>query len=401
MIKRIQRKFILTSSLVLLGVFTLLFSIFSIVSYTTIDKKAGNTIDVIIENGGRLPFLDNIPEDLISPEFLYETRYFTVFLSESNDAYIVNIDKISAISKDEAIKITKELILINDKSGYIGNYKFKSKEFDEGIMYVFLDCSRNLAIFKSTIFTGVSISLLAILVIFICFILFSNKVIKPFNDNLNKQKQFITNASHELKTPLSIIKASSEVLEIENGKSEWTDTINEQIIKLTNLTENLVFLSRMDENKGNLNFKEFSLSETTIEISESFEPLSKTQNCAYTISIDNNVLYNGDEALISQLISILLDNAFKYSGDNGFVEIALNKLGKDIVLTVKNSAEGVKTGNLDKFFDRFYREDSSRNSGVSGFGIGLSIAKAIVTSHKGKITAKNLDGKSVEFTVTL
>ncbi len=401
MIKRIQRKFILTSSLVLLGVFTLLFSIFSIVSYSTIDKKAGNTIDVIIENGGHLPFLDNIPEDIISPEFLYETRYFTVFLSESNDAYIVNIDKISAISKDEAIKITKELILINDKSGYIDNYKFKSKEFDEGIMYVFLDCSRNLAIFKSTIFTGVGISLLAILVIFICFILFSTKVIKPFNDNLNKQKEFITNASHELKTPLSIIKASSEVMEIENGKSEWTDTINEQIVKLTNLTENLVFLSRMDENKGNLNFKEFSLSETTIEISESFEPISKTQNSAYTISIDNGITYNGDESLIGQLISILLDNAFKYSGDNGFVEIALNQLGKDIVLTVKNSAEGIKAGNLDKYFDRFYREDSARNSSVSGFGIGLSIAKAIVTSHKGKITAKSLDGKSVEFTVTL
>ena len=187
---------------------------------------------------------------------------------------------------------------------------------------------------------------------------------------------------------------------MENGASEWTQTIEKQVARLTSLTDRLVFLSRMDEEHFPCDMSEFNLSETAKEIDAPFESLAIMQEKVFKCDFGSDVLLNGDTSLIGQLINILLDNAFKYSDEGGSVTLRIGADGKCRSITVTNTSDKIDTDHLDKLFDRFYRSDKSRNSETGGFGIGLSVAKSIVHLHKGKITAQSPDGKQMIFTVT-
>lgn len=231
--------------------------------------------------------------------------------------------------------------------------------------------------------------------------LFSSIIVKPIAESYSKQKRFITDANHEIKTPLAIIGATNEVMELKFGENEWSDTINNQVKKLTALTERLVFLSRMDEENAEIPMVEFNLSETVNEVSEPFKNLAKISNKTFNLTVEQNLKGLGDVSLIGQLVSILLENAFKYSNDNGNIDLYLSSNGKNKKIIVANTTDGVDKKNLDKLFDRFYRSDDSRNSETGGNGIGLSIAKSIVNIHKGKIFAKSDDGKYIVFTVII
>ena len=225
--------------------------------------------------------------------------------------------------------------------------------------------------------------------------------VKPFAESYQKQKRFITDASHEIKTPLTIIDANTEVLNMKYGENEWLKSTSNQVKRLTKLTERLVFLSRMDEEREVLQKTDFSISDAVYEAARSFKAMAKSQNKTLNISVQPNVSYYGDESSIIRLVSLLLENAMKYSDDEGTVSLKFCTNGKNKVLSVKNTVAEIQKGKLDMLFDRFYRIDKSRNSQTGGFGIGLSVAKAIVNAHKGKITAVSTDGKSIEITAVL
>lgn len=399
MIKRLQRKFITISTSVFILIIGCFFVIANFINYISVNKKANMIMDILVQNNGIMPMIkDGFGNHVLSPETSFETRYFTVSIIH-DDEIIVNVDRIAAINRATAEEYALKLNDKNKDHGYINSYKYQKIDIKDGVMYIFLDCSRDLGNFRSFLFYSGIVYILTIVSSFILIVLFSDKAIEPFVENYSKQKRFITDANHEIKTPLSIIKASNEVLELEYGKNEWIDSIYEQIGRLTALTEKLIFLSRMDEDNMKVQVQTFSLSNTVVEVISSFSPVAKIKNKEFESNIEPNIELYGDDSLIGQLVAILLDNAFKYSNENGKIIVNLFEKNKNKTLIVKNTVDFVETGNLDKFFDRFYRSDLSRNIDSGGFGIGLSVADAIAKLHKAKITAKSDDGKSVELKV--
>lgn len=399
MIRRLQKKFITISTVVFIVIIGSFFVIANLINYISINRKANVIMDILVRNNGTMPIINvGFGDQMISPETSFETRYFTVSII-NNDKIIVNVDKIAAINRATAEEYALKLYGKDKDHGYMKTYKYQKINIKDGVMYIFLDCSRDLGNFKNFLLYSSIVYFITIVSSFILIVICSDKAIEPFIENYDKQKRFITDANHEIKTPLSIIKASNEVLELEYGKNEWIDSINEQIVRLTSLTEKLIFLSRMDEDNMKMQMSLFSLSNTTIEVVSSFASIAKIKNKEFETQIEPNIEIYGDVSLIGQLIAILLDNAFKYSSENGKIMVSLFEKNKSKILIVKNSVDVVEIGNLNKFFDRFYRSDLSRNTDVGGFGIGLSVAEAIAKLHKAKISAKSDDGKSVELKV--
>lgn len=272
---------------------------------------------------------------------------------------------------------------------------------DSGTRVIFLDCQRTLSSFHTLVFTSVSVCLIGMLLVLLLMFLLSGYIIKPFIENHEKQKQFITDAGHELKTPLTIINADAEILEMDYGQNEWLADIQEQTKHLTSLTNNLITLSRMEEERTRLQMIDFPFSDMVEETIQSFQSLARTQNKTFETSIQPMISLYGDEKALTQLVSILLDNAMKYSTPEGEISLCLEKAGNNVKLSVYNTADSIDREQLPHLFDRFYRTDKSRSSRTGGYGLGLSIAAAVVNTHKGKITATTQDEHSLLITVTL
>ena len=404
MIKKLRTKFIIVTTCIVVLVIGGIIGIINAVNYARVNEDSNKILSVLVENDGTMPlpnFDDNEnPMPTLPPETPFQTRFFTVTVN--GDAIVsVDVSKIFKITEDQAKAQTQEVISSGQVDGYYNDYKIVKISTDNGEMYIFLDCSRDLYFARNFLKISLMIGLSAIVLIFGLVWFFSSIIVKPIAESYSKQKRFITDANHEIKTPLAIIGATNEVIELKFGENEWSDTINNQVKKLTALTEKLVFLSRMDEENAEIPMTEFNLSETISEVVEPFKNLANISNKTLNVSIENDLKVVGEVSLIGQLVSILLENAFKYSNKNGTIDLFLSSNGKNKKIIVANTTDGVDKKNLDKLFDRFYRADDSRNSETGGNGIGLSIAKSIVNIHKGKITVKSDDGKYIVFSVII
>lgn len=412
MIKKLRIKFIATAMCSVFAVLAVIIGAINIANYCNINERADRLLSVLESNGGyfpkpgeeekKEPKKDKLHEPKeLSPEAPFDTRYFTVTLSDGGELVSADVGKIAAVSENDAVTYAKECFQKNKTGGFKDNYKFSVISVENGRMYIFVDCSQSLSTFKSFLYSSLLASTAGLIMVFILVLIFSRAVVRPLEESYQKQKRFITDAGHEIKTPLTIIDANAEVLEMEVGENEWIRSIKNQVKRLSELTGKLVFLSKMDEESNILNFEDFSLSDAVSETAFPFETMAKAQNKELSINIEPNIIYRGDEYSICRLVSVLLDNAIKYSPDGGKTELSLSSDGKQKRLRVKNSVEKIEKGDHSVLFERFYRSDESRNSQTGGHGIGLSIAKAIVTAHKGKISAHSEDGKSIEFTVIL
>lgn len=376
----------------------------------------------------------------ISPESQFDTRYFTVTINSKGEVENIDTSKIASVSSENAAEYAKKLWKSgkkgDGKSGFADNCKYLTVDEDGSTMYIFLSCQRELSTIRAYILASVGISVFGLVVVFIMIYFFSGKILKPVSESYEKQKRFITDASHEIKTPLTIIDANTEVIEMMEGENEWTSSTRKQVARLTSLTEKLVFLSRMDEEATKLEMLEFSLSDAILDTAEPFKAIARTKGKKLTIDVTDKILYTGDEKTIRQLVSILLDNAMKYSGCSSVsfekgninkknlnktrqtqndcvtttgdtapeIELTMKPSGKNRIITVWNTVDetaNIKKGRQDMLFERFYRTDTSHNSKTGGFGIGLSAAYAIVKAHKGKIIAESKDGRSIKFTIVL
>lgn len=433
MIKKLRWRFIFIAMFSMIIVLAVIIGSINVANFYNINVNLDERISLIMGNGGEFPQFDKKEPDTeesmvssdaghdgkgdtppepfaskhgMSEESQYDTRYFTVVLSEDGDAISTDTGNISAISEATAEAYAKSEYSAGKYNGMVKQYKFKGMYVtdDDGnttIMYVFLNCERELFTFKNFLLASIGISLIGVLIVFILVYFFSKSVVRPMAESYEKQKRFITDASHEIKTPLTIIDANTEVLEMIDGENEWTISTRKQIRRLSALTEKLVFLARMDEDSARIEITEFNISEAVCDASEPFEIVAETHNKHLKLCIAPNIMCKGDEKMIRQLISLLLDNAIKYSNENGEIQVNLHRDGKDISLRVWNTVDEIKKGNLDELFERFYRTDRSHNSQTGGFGIGLSVAFSIVNAHKGKISAASSDGKSIEFNITL
>lgn len=407
MIKKIRKKFMIIA---MVSIFAVLFGILSIInisSFHNISTRADKILSVLIENGGKFPKPDkpsgehgHLPSGM-SPEVPFETRYFAVFFDDNGNISSSNMGFIAAVSSDNALEYATKAYISGNERGFYDNYKYEKAKYNDGTFIVFLDCGRDFDTFRNFLAMSIFVSLVGMILVFILVLVLSKIAIKPIAESYEKQKRFITDASHEIRTPLTIIDANTEIFEMKNGVNKWTQSTHQQIKRLNELTNHLIALARMEEGNGQILMTDFSLTNAVLETAEPFMSLAQVQGKFLEIDAERDISYTGDENALRQLLSILLDNAIKYSNDKASIKLSLIRSGKKRELTVFNTVEHIKPGNHSEFFDRFYRGDVSRNTEIGGYGIGLSLAKSITLNHKGSISAKSEDEKSLTITVLL
>lgn len=244
-------------------------------------------------------------------------------------------------------------------------------------------------------------SVIGFITVLILVITFSKIVLRPVAQSYEKQRQFITDAGHELKTPLTIIDANTEVIEMENGESQWTKSIRNQVERLTSMVGQFITLSKMEEKNENFHKTDISLNIILNESLEPFDAVFLSKNIKINTFSEKDIHISGDEKLLRQLFEILIDNAAKYASENSTFSISMKRKSRKNMLTFENESNTISEGNLDILFDRFYRTDASRNSATGGSGIGLSVAKSIVTLHGGTIHAKSDDGRLLRIIILM
>lgn len=449
MIKNLRRKFIFAAMASTFGVLVVIMSILNIANYHKLVSNADVTLTELAESNGRFdtdkfmppddkdleeleaketgetnaadgqtPALANDkdgqkpdkPDDAGGPgvsgnehftaETPFQTRYFSVVV-EDGEVTQCNLDNIAAIDEESAYSYAKQIIEDGSESGFSGIYRYLRSTNDGVDRIIFVDCGQEINSFRNTLVYSVGVSLGGFLIVLLLVLFWSKKIFKPVAESYEKQKRFITDASHEIKTPLTIIDANTEVIEMMGGESEWTQNTRTQVKRLTSLTNQMVSLSRLDENPLAQNVAEFNLSEAVNEVLDHFRSLAEVRGKSIKSDIAENVMYTGDENSLRQLVSILTDNAMKYADSSSDIEIRLKKDGRRVKLTLRNLTDGMAEGDQSILFERFYRPDSSRNSETGGSGIGLSLAASIAAAHKGKISARCDKDGYITFTVVM
>lgn len=277
--------------------------------------------------------------------------------------------------------------------GYVDHYRFGVFPDEAGgSTVIVLDCFLQLQAANNTLRITVIIFLACVLTVFALLLVLSKRAIRPFVDNLERQRQFVTDASHELKTPLAILSADMGLLEDTYGEDKWLESAKSQITRLDRLIKNLVELARTEETIKEDAVELFSISEIAQASADTFQPLAEADGKTLTSEIPDEISLKGVQDNFFRLFSILLDNAVKYCDPAGDIHLSVSVRGRNICISVSNPCAGVDTAQLSRYFDRFYRADSSRARSTGGYGIGLSTAKAIVTRHKGRISNHYADG---------
>lgn len=432
MIKRLQKRFILIAVLSVLAVLVVIMGAINISNYRASIKEADSTVVFITQNGGTFPrgeFHKNGGDDktaatgqpsdaapdgkgavrpplnsekAMSAEAPFETRFFVVNMNAGGKVMSVDTGSIAAISTEQAAQYAQTVYSSGKTSGFVGDYRYGVSDAMSGKMIVFLDCGRSLNYFRNFFRISIVVSVAALLGVFVLVMIFSKRAIQPIAESYEKQKHFITDAGHELKTPLTVISANTEVLEMMQGENEWTQSIRNQVGRLTELTNNLVSLAHMDEHDTRLLMTDFSLSDAVSEALEPFYPVAAQKEKRIEASIQGGLSYYGNEDSIRKLVGVLADNAVKYGREGEMIHVTLCASGRSAVLQTRNTVEGeIATGGHEELFERFFRGDASHSSQVAGYGIGLSMARAIAHAHRGKISAASEDGSSLVITVTL
>lgn len=407
MIYKLRRKFIKICILSFIAVFIVLFLSILLVTTVQTNRSLDMLADVVSSNNGTFPQwneFNDAPNPPPMPNGLnmespFTTRFFTVHFDSDGNVLSADIQSIASVSRDEAIAYAEKALERPNQRGWVGDFRYKRYDTASGKAVVFINglssrqSSRQFMLAASLVFAASSI------VIIFLVILISRKAVKPAAESYEKQKQFITDANHELKTPLTLIRTNLDIMETEMGANEWLADIREEARIMTELVNRLVSLARMDEENTKLPKEPFSLSEVVLDTVSAFAPHINRQHKKLVTEIPDDIPYHGNEAAIRQLISILMDNAVEYCDPGGVIAVTLRG-GKHPAVLVDNTYTAVDSIELERLFDRFYRADKARTYG-GGFGIGLSIAKAIVEKHHGEIRAFSLGGTMIRFQASL
>ena len=415
MIKTLKRRFVILAMVSLALLLAAIVAGMNIMNYNKVISDADERIAVIQANDTN--FISNPLYGLfgredgrgrrMSRDEAEELRFFTVLADGSGNVVAINTERISAVDDTAAIEIANKALSSGNDNGFIGELRYGVSLDGSYIKMAFLDCGRVLDSYRDFLRASIIMSLIGLLLVFFIILYFSGRIVKPVAESYEKQKRFITDAGHEIKTPLAIIKADADLMKMDLGgedkkslsEEELSDLrneleeINNQTDRLGGLTNDLVYLSRMEENANTLVTSDVPISDILTESVISFAALAKEKGVEIVSDIEAPVFTKGNTEETEKLISILMDNAVKYSEDNSQISIRLTKDAKNANLEIKNKTkENLDNESLSHVFERFYRTDSSRNSETGGHGIGLSVAKAIVTSCGGSINAYTEDG---------
>ncbi len=380
----------------------------TLINYNKTVDNIDKVLTVLVDNNGKFDDLDFGDDNLentdgnnnkdnlnhqkdhgeFTKETPYWTRFFFVKFTNSNPDPAVDTSMIASVSKEEAIDMAKETIDSNSMIGFYGAYRYKVKIADDFKLVVFVDCTKEMRSIRYFVFTGTWISLVGIIAVFIIVFIFSKIVFNPVKRTYDKQKRFVTNAAHELKTPLTIISANNELIDAQYNSLDETQAIDKQVKKLTIMINNLTLLSKLDEEDKNVDLKErVDLTKLSNDLIEPFKVIFESRNIKFNYFVDDNCYIKGNTNLISQLLSLLIDNANKYALT--YIDFEVRIVGKGVELKTSNDAD-IDEKNPNLLLERFYRNDKARGK-IEGSGIGLSVVNEIVKLHKGiiKLNASN------------
>ena len=418
MIRTLQKKFILTAMAAVSILLLLFLGAVNIGNYMISEQETEKTLTMISDNKGDVnnvrPSSSDAPPDAPSdndfhgmPKNEYDTfmssNFFVIRFDDTGNIIYTDVSRTSSISEDDAKALAQEIYNSGSTQGTSGIYRYRSNSSinGQGTSLVFLDTSGEKVSMLRVLALSIGIGLLCWLLMLLFVILLSKRAIRPIAENIERQKQFVTNAGHEIKTPLAIIQSNTEAMELYNGENKWSRNIKEQTQRLTGLMQNLLLLARMDEGAAAGKPSDFSLNELVEQTMEGFVVSLDMKQIALKREIQS-VTVHADRQQISQLLSILMDNALKYTNETGELFVSLQAQAKTCQLCLENTCDTLSSQeDPKKLFDRFYRSDTARTQKSGGYGIGLSVARSIAQANHGSISAAYLSPTRIRFTVTL
>ncbi len=397
MIVSLQKKFILISALSIFVVFSGIFLVLVYFSNRQLDRTMDTLADAISSNDGVFPEFDPAQhtqpfpyDDVINEETRFSTRFFTVWVDEEGHITHINIDSVSSIAEEQVEDFAQAALSEGASRGWVSDYRYRIVETANGSTMVFVNGTMNRSMSGRLLLTAFLVLLGSAFLILALIVVISKRVVRPVAESYDKQKQFITDANHELKTPLTLILSNLDIVEADVGKNEWLDDIRSESERMGLLINQMVTLCRMDESDTPLALADVDLSSVIGDTVSEFEAFAADRKKRLSAVIEPGVHCRGDEALLRRLASILLDNAVKYCDTEGEIRVSLRSRHHP-VLTVENTYAEVDQLELDRLFDRFYRADKARTF-TGSFGIGLSIAQSIARKHRGTLSVYKKEG---------
>ena len=411
MFRKLKIRFILLASAAIVCILLTMIAVLNSVRFLQTNGEIQAVLNILSANNGDFPSVEETAESLqndrITIDTIYQYRYFSVVYKEDKTLYSTNLDHLSNLSKEQALSYANKVIKNSRSSGVfkVGSqfysYQITQDSNTKRYLLVVLDSTNSLE--SRNDFFWLSIQLCFYSFIFFVLVVsgFSNFAIRPYIKNYENQKRFITNAGHELKTPLAIISANTELQELMTGENEWTESTKDQVKRLSNLINQMVVLARLEE-QPDVTLVDVNFSEVVKKVAGNFKSVIEKAGKKYEIKLQEDIHVKATEDELYELVSILIDNACKYCDEDGqiFVTLTKAKRGKRARLTVANSYADGKNVDYSRFFDRFYREDESHNQKQPGYGIGLSMAESLVRIFKGRIWVSYKKGL-IGFTVLL
>ena len=411
MIKTLQKKFVITAMTAITVLMLLMLGTINIVNIVVVDHDMDQTLSMISESEAdhdnkllrpeETPPSSPFDKQKNEHDTLMSSTFFVVRLDENENIIFTDVSRTTTVTEEEANKMALKVCQKTDAAGKSGKYRYQiqTDRMNNGKVIVFLDASEEIFSYIRVLVLSAFIGILCWVFMLLFVILLSKKAIRPIAENIEKQKQFVTNAGHEIKTPLAIILANTDAMELYNGENKWSRNIREQITRLNGLMKNLLMLARMDEGMTEQSASVFSLSELLLESIEIFAPSMELKQISLATEIQPDISICASKKHITQLITILLDNAVKYTNDAGQITIRLHKNEKRTKLQVENTCLSLPAVPPSKLFDRFYRADEARTQKSGGYGIGLSVAESIVKANKGNISAEYRETNRIIFTI--
>ncbi len=411
MTRKLQHKFIAAA---MLAVTILLVTVLVAINAANIHLarwQSIRTLEMLIEDYRR-PYHDALEDEEkpsgwldrlfghVSRDTVDAARYFLAEVDEDGRITHIGLDHIASVDEVTAEEYVDCVLELNTVRGVVDGFRYDAIWQIPGCAFIFLSLENQQQQIFNVMALSTGIGILSWLLMLGIVVLLSYRAIRPVAESIEKQKQFVTDAGHELKTPLAIIRTNIDALELHQGESKWSRSIRGQTVRLDGLMQDMLTLARADEGRPLPEPEEFSPGMLMTEVLGPFIESAAMRGILIEEEIDSRPVIKASRKAVHRLFSTLLDNAVRYTPSGGQIDIRLQGRGKGMVLEVSNTCPERPAKDLEKLFDRFYRGDAARTQSGGGYGIGLSAARAIVSAHKGTITAHHSEN-IITFTVEL
>jgi len=402
MTKTLKRRFIIFTMTAVTCLLLFIVLAINSLNWMMLERESDTVLETLVDADGAFHKMDfDRPPPFFQPldmDRMRASRFFIVRSDLGGNIVDVNIDQISAIDQETAKSYALEVLKTDDTSGRVHGYKYAVKELGPNKLTFFMDTSEQSENFRMVLFASSAIAVLCWVILLIIVILLSGKVIRPVLVGMEKQKQFITNAGHEMKTPLAIIQSNNDTMVLIHGENKYNVHIRNQTKRLNVLMSNLLTLAKLDEEIP-LSTETVNISDVAGELLPAYTEDAQARNLRFTVQIEPDIVIQTNKDSFRQMLTVLLDNAIKYTPDGGSVRLSLARDGRHIQIIEENTCDPSLEPDPERLFERFYRGDAARTQKESsGYGIGLSAARAICENFGGKLTAEYSSADSIRFT---